>query len=288
MAGSVLVTGTSSGIGRATALRLATSGFRVFAACRRDADGEDLRRAAGGSDRLVPVILDVTHAEQIERAARHIAEATGTAGLDGLVNNAGIGLSTPVELATPESLRYIFDVDLFGQLAVIRAFLPLLRPARGRIVNVGSVGAKMAIPFGGALCASKAAFEIFSDSLRLELRPEGIHVSVIQPGSIRTAAVDKMLGNVEQTMAPWPQEMRRRYGSAFRTFTERAAARENRGSDPEVVARAIHHALTSDRPKIRYRAGRDSTMLAILPRLLPDRVLDLLRLKLLGLPTKAG
>ena len=236
----------------------------------------------------MPVILDVTNAGQIERAAQHIADATGAAGLDGLVNNAGIGQSAPVELATPESLRQIFDVNLFGQLAVIRAFLPALRVARGRIVNVGSVGAKMAIPFGGALCASKAAFEIFSDSLRLELRPQGIHVSVIQPGAIRTPAVDKTLGNADQTIATWPEAMRSRYGPAFRSFTERAAARENHGSDPEIVARAIHHALTSTRPSIRYRAGRDSTLLATLPRLLPDRVLDALRLRLLGQPTKFG
>ncbi len=196
---TVLVTGTSSGIGRATALLLATSGFRVFAACRRDADGEELQQAAG-TDRLVPVILDVTNADQIERA-RHIAEAASAAGLDGLVNNAGIGQSGPVELATPESLQHIFDVNLFGQLAVIRAFLPLVRRARGRIVNVGSVGAKIAIPFGGPLCSSKAAFEMFSDSLRLELRSQGILVSIIQPGAVRTPAVEKTLGGVERAIA---------------------------------------------------------------------------------------
>lgn len=254
----------------------------MFAACRRDADGEELQRAAG-TDRLVPVILDVTQAGQIARAVQKIDEATGGGGLDGLVNNAGIGLSAPVEVSAPEDLRHIFDVNLFGQLAVIRAFLPLLRRAQGRIVNVGSVGAKMAIPFGGALCASKAAFEIFSDSLRLELHSQGILVSVIQPGAVKTPAVEKTLGGVERTMEKWPEEMRRRYGAPFRTFTERATARETRGSDPEVVARAIHHALTSDRPRIRYRAGRDSTLLATLPRLLPDRLLDALRLKLLGL-----
>jgi NAD(P)-dependent dehydrogenase (short-subunit alcohol dehydrogenase family) len=259
----------------------------VFAACRRDADGEELQHAAG-SGRLIPIILDVTHVDQIERAVQHIDEATGGAGLDGLVNNAGIGQSVPVELTTPEDLRRIFEVNLFGQLAVIRAFLPLVRRVRGRIVNVGSVGAKIAIPFGGPLCSSKAAFEMFSDSLRLELRSQGILVSIIQPGAVRTPAVEKTLGGVEQTIETWPDEMRRRYGAMFRTFNARALARETRASEPEVVARAIHHALTSARPRIRYRAGRDSTLLTTLPRLLPDRVLDLLRLKLLGLPTKAG
>ena len=283
---NVLVTGTSSGIGRATALHLATHGFRVFAACRRDADGAELRQMGG--ERIAPILLDVTRDEEIERAVRQIEEATAGAGLDGLVNNAGIGQSGPAELASPESLRRIFDINLFGQLAVIRAFLPLLRRRRGRIVNIGSVGARLAIPFCGALCASKAAFEAFSDSLRLELRPQGIHVSVIQPGAVRTPAVDKTLGGTEQEIARWPEEMRRRYGAMFRGFSARAAARENNGSDPVVVARTIHHALTAARPKIRYRAGKDSTLLVTLPRLLPDRALDALRLRLLGLPTAFG
>lgn len=283
---NVLVTGTSSGIGRATALHLARHGFQVFAACRRDSDGAELRQAGG--ERVVPVLLDVTRDEEIERAVRQIDQATAGAGLDGLVNNAGIGQSGPVETASPERLRRIFDINLFGQLAMIRAFLPMVRRRRGRIVNVGSVGARLAIPFGGALCASKAAFELFSDSLRLELRPQGIHVVVIQPGAVRTPAVDKTLGGADQEIARWPEEMRSRYGAMFRGFSAKATARENNGSDPVVVARAIHHALTSPRPKIRYRAGKDSTLLATLPRLLPDRALDALRLRLLGLPTGFG
>ncbi|HZY54109.1 MAG TPA: SDR family oxidoreductase [Reyranella sp.] len=278
---NVLVTGTSSGIGRATALHLAANGVQVFAACRRDSDGAELRQAGG--ERIVPVLLDVTHDDQIERAVKHIDQATAGAGLDGLVNNAGIGQSGPVELTSPESLKRIFDINLFGQLAMIRSFLPLLRRKRGRIVNIGSVGARLAIPFGGALCASKAAFEIFSDSLRMELRTEGIHVVVIQPGAVRTPAVDKTLGGAEDEIARWPQEMRSRYGAMFRIFTAKAAARENNGSDPTVIARVIHRALTAARPKIRYHAGKDSTLLAALPRLLPDRALDALRTRLLGL-----
>jgi NAD(P)-dependent dehydrogenase (short-subunit alcohol dehydrogenase family) len=278
---NVLVTGTSSGIGRATALHLAANGIRVFAACRRTSDGAELRQAGG--ERVVPILLDITQDDQIERAVEQIDEATAGAGLDGLVNNAGIGQSGPVEMASPESLRRIFDINLFGQLAMIRAFLPLLRRKRGRIVNIGSVGARLAIPFGGALCASKAAFEMFSDSLRMELKAQGIHVAVIQPGAVRTPAVEKTLGGAEEEIARWPEEMRSRYGAMFRTFTAKAAERENNGSDPAVVARAIHHALTAARPKIRYRAGKDSTLLAILPRLLPDRALDALRARLLGL-----
>ena len=178
------------------------------------------------------------------------------------MNNAGIGQSGPVELASSENLKRIFDINLFGQLAMIRAFLPLLRRKRGRIVNVGSVGARLAIPFGGALCASKAAFEIFSDSLRLELGAEGIHVAIIQPGAMRTPAVDKTLGGADQEIARWPEVMRSRYGAMFRAFTAKAAARENNGSDPMVVA-ACHPSCTLPRRADRRSAtapGQDSSI----------------------------
>jgi len=283
---NVLVTGTSSGIGRATALHLAANGVQVFAACRRDSDGAELRQAGG--ERIVPVLLDVTHDDQIERAVKHIDQATAGAGLDGLVNNAGIGQSGPVELTSPESLKRIFDINLFGQLAMIRAFLPLLRRKRGRIVNIGSVGARLAIPFGGALCASKAAFEMFSDSLRMELRTEDIHVAVIQPGAIRTPAVDKTLGDADAIIGSLPPEGAARYAAKIREFMRRGHERETKGSPPEVVARAIHHALTARRPRLRYAVGADATMLVTLPRVLPERALDQVRLRMLGMRTEFG
>src|ERR1700710_567537 len=147
---TVLVTGTSSGIGRATALHLAQSGVLVFAACRRLEDGADLARAAQGQ--ITPLIMDVADAESIARGRQFIEYATHGAGLDGLVNNAGVGMSAPIETVDLARVRRVFDVNVFGQLAVIQALLPLLRRRSGRIVNVGSVGAKITIPFGGALC----------------------------------------------------------------------------------------------------------------------------------------
>ncbi|MFC7400147.1 SDR family oxidoreductase [Chelatococcus sp. GCM10030263] len=283
---SVLVTGASSGIGRATALRLAAEGMQVFAACRKASDGEALASEAKPGT-LTPVLMDVTSADSIAACRERIA-AAADGGLDGLVNNAGVGTSGPMEALPLDTVRAAFEVNLFGQLAVIQAFLPLLHPRRGRIVNLGSVGARITIPFGGVLCGSKAAFESFSDALRLELHPLGLHVSIIRPGSIHTPAVAKTLGGVDEAIAGWPEAARTRYGAMFRSFTARAVAREEAGSPPEVVAEAILHALTAATPRTRYAVGKDARALSLLPRLLPDGLLDRIRLKMLGLPTAFG
>lgn len=278
---SVVITGASSGIGKASALILAREGFQVFAGVRKPEDGENLRREGG--DRLIPVILDVTVATSIKSAATEVARHRNGDGLTGLVNVAGIGTSGPLEYVTPEELRRIFEVDVFGQVAVTQAFLPLLYRSRGRIVNISSVGAHITIPFGGVLCASKSAFGSLTDALRLELAPFGIRVCTIEPGAIHTPAVDKTLGDVEGVIRRLPPEGVTRYAQTLRNFTRRAYAREMNGSPPEVVAAAVKDALTSRHPKIRYVVGKDAKTLAILPRLLPDRWLDALRVRMLGL-----
>lgn len=280
---SVVITGASSGIGRATALVLAARGFRVFAGVRKQRDGESLRAESGG--RVVPLAIDVTDHEGIAAAARTVAGEVGERGLDGLVNNAGIATPAPVEYLSGEVLRRQFEVNVFGQIAVTQAFLPLIRRARGRIVNIGSVGSHLAIPFGGALCASKAAFTLLSDALRLELRPYGIHVAVIEPGAINTPAADKTLGNAASIVGALPPEGAARYAAKLRELMRRGRAREKNGSPPEVVAEAIHRALTARRPRLRYVVGADARMLATLPKLLPGRALDRIRLRMLGLPT---
>lgn len=283
---SVFITGTSSGIGRATALLLAEQGFQVFAGVRKIGDGESLR--AVGAGRIVPIQIDITDPVAVEAAAREVSARVGERGLAGLVNNAGIGTPAPVEYMDNASLRRQFDVNVFGQISVIQAFLPLIRRARGRIVNIGSVGSHIAIPFGGALCASKGAFTLLSDALRLELRPYGIHVCLIEPGAISTPAVEKTLGDAESIIAALPPEGVARYGDKLREFVRRGHARETNGSRPEVVAQAIHHALTAQRPRIRYAVGKDARMLVTLPRFLPERTLDRVRLRTLGLPTAFG
>jgi NAD(P)-dependent dehydrogenase (short-subunit alcohol dehydrogenase family) len=283
---AVVITGASSGIGRATALYLAARGFRVFAGVRKQRDAEMLRTESGG--RVVPVELDVTDRASIASAVLAVQAQLGERGLDGLVNNAGIATPAPIEYMSADVLRRQFEVNVFGQIAVIQAFLPLIRRARGRIVNIGSVGSHLALPFGGALCGSKGAFTLLSDSLRLELRPYGIHVCLIEPGAISTPAVDKTLGDAEAVIGSLPAEGAARYGAKMREFMRRGHERETKGSPPEVVAEAIHDALTARRPRLRYPVGADATMLVTLPRLLPQRALDRVRLRVLGMPTEFG
>jgi NAD(P)-dependent dehydrogenase (short-subunit alcohol dehydrogenase family) len=283
---TVLITGASSGIGRASALHLARKKFRVFAGVRRQKDGEALRAESDGA--LLPIEIDVTERAQIDAALASVQGLLGGRGLDGLVNNAGIATPAPVEYMTLEMLRRQFEVNVFGQIAVTQAFLPLIRRARGRIVNIGSVGSHLAVPFGGALCGSKGAFSLLSDALRLELRASGIHVCLIEPGAIHTPAVDKTLGDAEAVLRELPPEGIARYGNELREFMRRGHVRESNGSPPEVVADAVYHALTARRPRVRYPVGADARKLVTLPRFLPDRLLDQLRLRTLGLPTKFG
>ena len=187
----VVVTGASSGIGRATALRLVGAGDHVFAGVREPADGEALRRAAVRG-RLTPLLLDVTDAGQIAAAAATVDGHAGNAGLDGLVDNAGIGTAWPLELVPLDLFRRQLEVNLVGQLAVTQAFLPLLRRARGRLIVIGSIGDRITMPFAGPLTASKHAVASVADALRQELAPWGIRVVLIEPASIRTGAVGKL------------------------------------------------------------------------------------------------
>ncbi len=187
-----------------------------------------------------------------------------------------------------DDLHYQFEVNVFGQIAMVQACLPLVRRGHGRIVNLGSVGDRITIPFGGALCSSKSAFASLNDALRLELHPWGIHVCLIEPGSIATPAVDKVLGDSERILRRLPPEGARRYANMFRTFTRRALARERQGNSPDVVAAVVLQALTAPTPRTRYPVGKDSRILTLLPRLLPDRSLDHLRLRLFGMPTDFG
>jgi NAD(P)-dependent dehydrogenase (short-subunit alcohol dehydrogenase family) len=283
---SVVITGSSSGIGRASALLLAQRGFQVFAGVRRPADGAALR--SDGGEAIVPIIVDVTEADSIVSAADEVTRQLGGRPLDGLVNVAGIGIAGPVEYVTPAELRGMFEVDVFGQIAVTQAFLPLIRQARGRIVNISSVGAHIAMPFGGVLGAAKSALGSLTDSLRLELRPFGVRVVTIEPGAINTPAAEKTLGDVEAKIALLPPEGAKRYGAMWRTFTRRAYAQERAGSPPEVVARAVLHALTAASPRPRYVVGKHARLLTTLARVLPDRELDAVRSRIFNLPKAVG
>lgn len=281
---TAVVTGASSGIGRASVARMVQAGWRVFATVRKTEDAAHLSSDFGAC--VVPILMDVTDSASITGAARQVTERLVGQGIDGLVNVAGVGRVAPVEYMSESELREVFEINLFGQLSVTRAFLPLLREARGRIVNITSVGAHIAIPFGSLINASKSAFAIFSDTLRLELHPFGIHVSAIEPGAINTPAVEKTLGDVEAVIRSLPADGTEQYGEMLRAFARRAYERETHGSSPDVVAQAVQHALTASRPGSRYRVGKHATLLASLAALLPDRLLDVVRFRITGMPSK--
>jgi NAD(P)-dependent dehydrogenase (short-subunit alcohol dehydrogenase family) len=264
--GTVLVTGASSGIGEATALHLRELGFDAVAAVRKDEDAE--RLAARG---LRTVKLDVTDVDSIA-AAR---EELGDGPLAGLVNNAGVAVAAPLEFLPLDQLRHQLEVNLIGQLAVTQRFLPALRAARGRIVNVSSIGGRVALPLVGAYHASKFALEAVSDTLRRELLTQGVDVIVIEPGGVKTPIWRKGDELATELTADLPPEGRRLYGSliaAIRTQTTKIATET--GIEPSVVAEAIGHALTAKRPRARYLVGRDAKMRAPAAAVLPDRLMD--------------
>ena len=282
---AVVVTGASTGIGEACGLHLDKLGLRVFAGVRKEADGERLKQQASG--RLSPVLLDVTDEASIASAAETVGAAIGDAGLAGLVNNAGISVSGPLEFLPLDDLRRQLEVNVIGQIAVTQAFLPLLRRGDGRIVNIGSSSGRMATPFLGPYCASKFAMEALTDSLRMELRPWGIPVSIVEPGSIATPIWEKALAEADELEKKLPQRARDLYGPSIAAMRQAAVKLAQAGSPADEVAKRVAHALTAKRPKTRYLVGRNALVEAALARLVPDRVRDGLIARQLGLPGKA-
>jgi len=275
-----LVTGASSGIGRATALRLAAAGQHVYAGVRREADGAQLVRDATGGE-ITPVRLDVTQASQIAAAAAIIGGHA--AGLDGLVNNAGYGLACPTELVPLDSFRRQLDVNVTGQLAVTQAMLPLLRRAAGRIVIVSTIGVRFNPPFAGPLDAAKAALTALADSLRQELAPWDIRVVLVEPASINSGAAGKVSRDAAAAMAAASPQGRALYQATFTSMLAVMNQREGHGSPPAAAAATITRALTVSRPRTMYLTGKDSRRLALLS-LLPTPVLDAAKRRVFGLP----
>ena len=193
--GFVVVTGTSTGIGAATALHLARHGFHVFAGVRRAEDGEGLRAEA--PDAVTPVIIDVTDESMISAAVATVADVVGDRGLVGLVNNAGIAKPAPIEFQPMDDFRAQLEVNLFGPVAMVQAFLPLIRRGGGRIVNVGSVGGMLVLPLNGAYSASKFGIRAVTDALRLELRQWKIHVSLIEVAPVKSAIFGKTYAELD-------------------------------------------------------------------------------------------
>jgi NAD(P)-dependent dehydrogenase (short-subunit alcohol dehydrogenase family) len=274
---TVLITGASTGIGRATALRLAASGWTVLAGVRKAADGEALRTAGG--ERVIPVALEVTDQAQIEQAAERVNDVA-PGGLDALVNNAGIGFGGPLELLPIDDLRSQLEVNVLGPVALTQAMLPALRRARGRIVFVSSVGGRVSMAFTAPYAASKHAVEAIGDALRVELRSSNVQVALIEPGSVATPIWDKSRAQGEGLSVP--AELTDQYGHVAAAMSKVIQDTERRGISPERVAETIEGALTARRMKARYLIGRDAKAMLLAKRLLPDHVFDRVVRRALG------
>jgi NAD(P)-dependent dehydrogenase (short-subunit alcohol dehydrogenase family) len=264
--GTVLITGASTGIGEATAHHLKELGFDAVGAVRKDEDAERLRAAGLGT-----VKLDVTDAASIAAAWAELGDGP----LTGLVNNAGIAVAAPIEFLPLDQLRHQLEINLVGQVAVTQRFLPALRAGRGRIVNVSSIGGRVALPLVGAYNMSKFGMEGMSDSLRRELRPHGVDVIVIEPGGVKTPIWQKGHELADDLQDDMPPEAQRLYGRMIEALRKQTVKIQNeRGIEPREVAEAIGTALTAKRPRARYLVGRDAKLRARAAGVLPDRVMD--------------
>lgn len=265
MSRSVLITGASTGIGAAAAERMKAAGWVVFAAARKD---EDLERLRG--DGFEALKLDVMDPDSIAAARASLDER----GLHGLVNNAGVAVSAPIEFVPLDELRQQLEVNLVGQVAVIQAFMPNLREAKGRIVNVSSIGGRMALPLVGPYAASKFGLEAVSDSLRRELKPWGMHVSVIEPGAVKTPIWEKGVETANRIEEAMGERGRKLYGKLADRMREETAKVSERGVEPDEVAKAIERALTAPKPKLRYVVGKDAKLRLRVKKVVGDRGMD--------------
>lgn len=266
-----LVSGSSTGIGHACALRLARRGWKVFAGVRKEPDGDRLRQQA--PERIQPVLLDVESEASVRAAVETVRAASGGR-LDALVNNAGIVVGGPMELLPLADLRRQFEVNVFGAVGLTQACLPLLRAARGRVVNMSSVSGRVSFPLLGAYCASKFALEAVSDAMRRELAPWGIRVAIVEPGAVATPIWQKSGHDAEDRFRHLPPASLALYKDALEVLPKIVKEGEKRGIPAEKVAIAVEHALTARAPRIRYAVGNDSRLGGMLARVVPDRLVD--------------
>jgi NAD(P)-dependent dehydrogenase (short-subunit alcohol dehydrogenase family) len=265
MATAVLVTGASSGIGRACVERLAGRGWRVLAGARSQPDLDALAAIAG----VEPVPLDVTDPGQVAQAAELVGPR-----LEALVNNAGVAITGPVELVDVEEWRRQLEVNLIGQVAVTRALLGAVLAARGRIVNVSSIGGRVAGPLFGPYSASKFGLEAMTDSLRRELRGQHVEVVAVEPGAVATPIWRKGIDRGDAVVGGMDPAQSARYGRMVGVIRKRAERNARAGLNAQEVAATVETALTVPRPRTRYLVGREARAQAALGRLLPDRAMD--------------
>jgi NAD(P)-dependent dehydrogenase (short-subunit alcohol dehydrogenase family) len=265
----VVVTGASTGMGAATARELARRGYHVLAGVRRDEDADAMRGPG-----IEPVILDITNPDHIEALAARVRKDPQGRVLRAVVNNAAIQANVPIEVFAIDEWRRMFEVNLFGQVTVTQALLPALFSSRGRVVNISSLGGKIAMATYGPYAATKFALEAVSDALRRELAPAGVDVVVIEPGAVRTEMLDRAIATADGLVSAMTPDQRQRYGGLVAAVNEQATTSTRSGLSAEAAALVIGKAVTARRPRTRYTVGRDAALITRLARFAPDRVLD--------------
>jgi NAD(P)-dependent dehydrogenase (short-subunit alcohol dehydrogenase family) len=265
----VVVSGASTGMGAATAKELARKGFHVLAGVRRDIDADALR-----AEGIEPHILDITVDSDVAAIADRVARDPLGRPLRALVNNAGISANAPVETLPIAEWRRLFEVNLFGHVAMTQALLPSLRRNGGTVVNISSVGGRVALPTYGAYAGSKFALEAVSDSLRREVSGLGVKVVVVEPGAVKTEMLERGVANADRLKAGMAIDQLERYGDLVAAISEQARSFGENGVSAESAARVIARAAAASHPRTRYTIGRDAAILARLVRVLSDRFLD--------------
>jgi short-subunit dehydrogenase len=272
--GAVVITGTSTGLGRATALLLDKQGYQVFAGVRTEKDAESLKQDSFGN--LTPIIMDITKAEEIKSASEFVSLALGNEGLFALINNAYSGVDGPLECIAIDDIRWNFEINVIGQIAVTQAFLGKIRQAKGRIINISATCGRLALPYRGLLSASKFVIEAITDSLRIELRSSGIDVlSILPAGIITPEQADKVEANCDKVLANLSTEMKSIYGYRFKKFMEDCVkGNRSTGLAIEKVTAVILEALEARKPKRQYfvvQSPWELKLYALYKRLVPHQ-----------------
>jgi NAD(P)-dependent dehydrogenase (short-subunit alcohol dehydrogenase family) len=266
-----IITGASTGIGAATARELARRGFHVLAGVRRDRDADAIRGPG-----IEPLIIDITNPDHIRALATRVHGDPQGRAVRALVNNAAIQANVPVEIFALDEWRRMFEVNLFGHIAVTQTLLPALIRSKGRVVNISSVGGKIAMATYGPYAGTKFALEAVSDSLRREIAPLGVQVVVIEPGAVRTEMLGRAIATAHELVSAMTPEQSHRYGGLVQAVNAQAVSSTKSGLSAEAAAKVIVKAVTARKPRTRYTIGRDTALLTRLARILPDRILDLL------------
>ena len=271
---AVLITGASSGIGRACALQLSQRDFQVFAGVRSSQDADALLAEASGN--ITPLLLDVTDAGAIAAAVKRVADATGGT-LYGLINNAGIALGGPLELLPGDKINQLLKVNVLGAVAVTQAFLPLIRNNRGgRIIMISSISGRIALPGLSVYAASKFALEALSDALRVELKPFNISVVLIEPGNVATPIWEKSIADNDSMMSQADAGVKKLYANLLQALNK--IALNPQGIEPAHVANIVTHAMVVKLPRSRYLVGKRIWILWLLSKM-PDRIRDWILLR---------